>query len=318
MKVLLLTNMYPTKSSPYYGVFIKEQVNQLQSFDCIEDISIFNVGDKKGVIGKYVTSLPKLAHFIFRYKPNIIHVHFGFTFLLLLPFLPILKFSSIKIITTFHGGDLINSLTKSSLKSKIVVYISKLAARFSDRNIAVSKEIFEKFIKSNNNYYLPCGVDDLFYNKVESSRKRLVIFPSDPERVEKNFPLFKRVTNRLKKDNIEFSIESLKGLTREEVRDKLKISTCMLLTSTHEGSPQCIKEAIVCDLPVIATDVGDVKFLLKGLPNCFVSNNETLLYLNLKSLMSCDESTFIFEEEVKKQFDGRLVAKKILDIYKQV
>ena len=91
----------------------------------------------------------------------------------------------------------------------------------------------------------------------------------------------------------------------------------MLLTSTHEGSPQCIKEALVCDLPVISTDVGDVKFLLKGLPNCFVSNDETQLYLNLKLLMSCDESTFIFEEEVKKKFDGRLVAKQILDIYKR-
>jgi glycosyltransferase involved in cell wall biosynthesis len=315
VKVLLLTNMYPTDSSPYYGIFIKEQVDQLRGSNQLDDISVFNVGDRKGMLGKYVTSLPSLFRFILSYRPDIIHVHFGFTFLLLMPIFPILKLTSIKIITTFHGGDLINSLAKSCWKSKIVVLISKLAARLSDKNIAVSREIFEQFNESKNNYYLPCGVDELFYNDISFSRKRVIIFPSDPSRAEKNYPMFKRITARLKSDDFEFKIENLSGLTRRQVRDKLKSSFCMLLTSTHEGSPQCIKEAIVCDLPVISTNVGDVSFLLNNLPNCYVSNDEFQLYLKIKKLFSNVENTMKYEENVKKQFDGRLVAKKILDIY---
>ena len=44
-----------------------------------------------------------------------------------------------------------------------------------------------------------------------------------------------------------------------------------LMTSFSEGSPQFIKEAMSCGVPIVSTSVGDVNELLKGIDGCFIT-----------------------------------------------
>jgi glycosyltransferase involved in cell wall biosynthesis len=44
----------------------------------------------------------------------------------------------------------------------------------------------------------------------------------------------------------------------------------LVLTSLAEGSPNCVKEALACGLPVVAVDAGDVREIVEGLTNCAV------------------------------------------------
>jgi glycosyltransferase involved in cell wall biosynthesis len=45
---------------------------------------------------------------------------------------------------------------------------------------------------------------------------------------------------------------------------------CLIHTSASEGSPNVIKEALACDLPVVATPAGDIPELLDGVEGCAV------------------------------------------------
>ena len=43
----------------------------------------------------------------------------------------------------------------------------------------------------------------------------------------------------------------------------------LVLTSTSEGSPVSVMEALAGGVPIVATDVGDVKSMVSGVPNCY-------------------------------------------------
>ncbi|MCA9730093.1 MAG: glycosyltransferase, partial [Candidatus Eisenbacteria bacterium] len=62
---------------------------------------------------------------------------------------------------------------------------------------------------------------------------------------------------------------------QHEVADAMRGAQLLLLTSTHEGSPNVVKEAIACALPVVTLDVGDVRERLAECPRSIVVASET-------------------------------------------
>jgi len=51
----------------------------------------------------------------------------------------------------------------------------------------------------------------------------------------------------------------------------LNASDVVLLTSLHEGSPNVIKEALGCDVPIVSVDVGDVRERIQGVEGCYIA-----------------------------------------------
>jgi teichuronic acid biosynthesis glycosyltransferase TuaC len=45
----------------------------------------------------------------------------------------------------------------------------------------------------------------------------------------------------------------------------------VLLTSLHEGSPNIVKEALACNIPVVSVDVGDVRERIQGIEGCYLA-----------------------------------------------
>ena len=72
-----------------------------------------------------------------------------------------------------------------------------------------------------------------------------------------------------KHGSVQFHI--LSGVSNQEVPIWLNASDVVLLTSRHEGSPNIIKEALACNLPVVSIDVGDVRERIQGVEGCYLA-----------------------------------------------
>ena len=59
-------------------------------------------------------------------------------------------------------------------------------------------------------------------------------------------------------------------INNTDIPNILNCADVFVFASFYEGSPNVIKEAIACNIPVISTDVGDVKNVLDGVDNCYI------------------------------------------------
>jgi teichuronic acid biosynthesis glycosyltransferase TuaC len=90
-----------------------------------------------------------------------------------------------------------------------------------------------------------------------------VLFPGNPVKQNKGFPLA-QATVKVAEDALFEPVEivALSGIAPEKV--PLYVSGCdaLLMCSHTEGSPNAVKEAMACNLPVVSVPVGDVQELL--------------------------------------------------------
>lgn len=248
MRILVVTNLYPTPERPFICPFVKEQVESLR--ECCPDMTI----DVRVIEGErprwaYLREIPLLPAFVKKGRYDIVHAHFGLTLVSTL-------LVRAPVVITFHGSDLLVNPTK---------HISRFLAPMTSKVIVVSQKL-----KASLGYgeVIPCGIrvqDFALPSSYENkpgpgmTGRLKVLFPSDPERKIKNYGLFKDVCLELERKGKKVEEVHLVNIERTKVREVYWDCDVMLLTSFSEGSPTVIKEAIAAKLPFVSVDVGDSK-----------------------------------------------------------
>lgn len=255
--------MFPYTEYTYYGIHVKEQIQSIEkSFNMDDDVYFIN-GRKSKIA--YFTSIIKVNLLLLRNRFDLIHVHFGLSglFLLFNPFI------NTPVILTLHGSDI-------NTDNKFVLYFVKKMIHRADHTIVMSKEMYDKVkVFTESVDIIPCGIDMAFFKEGQkvSSDILKIGFPGNPERPEKNYPLFSKVINLLKERGYKVEEIIFHDLSREEVVNKLNQINVLVLTSFNEGSPQIIKEALGCNTPIVSVPVGDVAQVLANISNCRVIKN---------------------------------------------
>ena len=111
----------------------------------------------------------------------------------------------------------------------------------------------------------------------------------------------------------------LSGVERGKVPLFYNSSEILLLTSDHEGSPNAVKEALACNVPVVSTDVGNVKEMLEGVSCSFVSSSkrpEEMADLVVRALSS--EKREGRDMILQKKLDINSTALKIKHLYEKI
>ena len=315
MRILLITNMFPHEGSSYYGIFVKEQMESVMRYHPDIEYDVVYIDGKSSKLN-YLSTIPKLIKLTNSGRYDLVHIHYGLSGLFSL-FMHKIK---TPIVVTLHGGDI-----QIAQNKKVQVWISKHVLRKAKYAFTLNedmKNLVKKYCA--NTALCPCSVNTELFNDTcdHSSNKSIkrIVFPNDRKRVVKNFPLFEQVLAILKERygiNTEFT--EIKGMSREEVCKLLNNSDLLLMTSISEGSPQVVKEAMACNLPVVTTPVGDVKYLLKDVDNCIVSDThdanelaECAAQILKRGIVRTNGREQIF----RLGLDDKSIADKIYNIYK--
>lgn len=317
MKVLIVTNVYPSEGHPYHGIFVKEQMDAVIRLHPDVEFDVFYINGFGGK-GEYLKSIWKVSNHINKGNYDLVHIHYGLSGMFL--YWPFIK--KVKTIITFHGSD----IQPKGGNGKLSETISRHSAKKADAAIILNDEM-EAMVKPYcaNAHMIPCAVDVNAFQpmeKTENHDKVQIVFPSNHERKVKNYPLFCDVMTILKdKYGIEAEERELKNMTRKEIAQLYSNADVLLMTSKSEGSPQALKEAMACNLPCVSTPVGDVKVLLNGVKDSFVSkehNAEELAALVVKALKRDGSGIAGREQILKLGVDGDAVANKVYELYKEV
>lgn len=113
----------------------------------------------------------------------------------------------------------------------------------------------------------------------------------------------------------------MKNLTRAQIAQLYSNADILLMTSNSEGSPQAVKEAMCCNLPCVSTPVGDVRVLLDGVKDSYVSSKhdaEELATLVVKSLAKKNNGISGRDKILSLQLDEDSIANKIYELYRKV
>lgn len=169
--------------------------------------------------------------------------------------------------------------------------ITRFAARHSDAVIAPSAAVSRELGCPHT--VIPFGIDTELFQPMDRTEaraylgwdpeKRIVLFPYDPDRAVKNYPLAERVIERL---SVDAELRTVSGLAYEEMPYVMNASDALLVTSERESGPMVIKEAAACNLPVVSTDVGFVRDALSGVPNCSIGRSLDDLVRGLDSALT--------------------------------
>ncbi|MFL5779852.1 MAG: glycosyltransferase [Thermoleophilaceae bacterium] len=266
---LVVTNMWPHAGVPNYGIFVKRQVGSL--IDAGLRCDVLFVRGFESPLAYPAAALRLLRLSLGRRRYRLVHAHGGETLV------PALFFLRGPRVVSFSGDDLLGTPRPDgtlSRASRIRAAVLRLLAPRAARTITKSRELETRLparVQSRNTV-LPNGVDTRLFAPGDRAAaraelgwdpdERVALFGADPAVERKRHPLAVAACEEAGRRGVPVRLHVAHGARPEEMPLLMNASDCLLLTSAIEGSPNVVKEALMCDLPVVSTGVGDVRELL--------------------------------------------------------
>jgi len=142
-----------------------------------------------------------------------------------------------------------------------------------------------------------------------------ILFAADPNRKEKNYKLVENALKLLKIPNIR--IHHLGKVDHDKIVIWMNACDVLLLTSFYEGSPNVIKEAMACCIPIVTTDVGDVREIISDTEGCYICTYQpTDVAEKIRKAIAFNSKTK--GRQNIKHLDSTTIAEKIITLYQQL
>jgi teichuronic acid biosynthesis glycosyltransferase TuaC len=281
LRILAVTNVYPTAKTPTLGTYIEQQIKGLKQIGL--EVDIVHVDRMQKGMRAYLGLGRKVRESVRRSHSDLVHIMYGGV----MADEVTRTINDRPTIVSFCGSDLLGenlSGTIRKLVSRYGILASHRAAGRATGIIVKSKNLYDVLpsgLDRNKVRIIPNGVDLELFKPIDRGecRARLewnpesfhVLFPTNHGDPCKRYYLAKNAVNRLSRAGLSVVLHELRGIPHPEVPIWLNASDVVLLTSLHEGSPNIVKEALACDVPVVSVDVGDVRERTQGIEGCYLA-----------------------------------------------
>ena len=258
MRVLVVTNMYPTAADPAFGTFVRDEVEALRCLGVQADVLLIN---GKASRWNYLWGLPRFWWRLARRRCDLVHAHYALTGL-------VARMQwCVPLVVTFHGAEV------------ALGWPARLSRWLRDRAdaVIVTSTRVREDLGAPGAAVIPPGVDFGRFRPGDGRAARQALgLPLDKELVlfvgraawDKRLDAVEEAVRLLQAERPGVELVLVSGQPHDVVPTYMNACDVLLLISTYEGSPMVVKEALACNLPVVASDVGDVAQVIGGVEGC--------------------------------------------------
>lgn len=321
MKVLFVTS----GNSKYHQVmpaFIRTQADSLIKLGI--DLEFYQIIGK-GVKG-YLKSIFPLRQRLKDGHYEIIHAHYGFCGVA-----AALARRKEKLVVSFMGESefVPDKEDRSNPFVLLMSFLHRFFARWVFDFVVFKSENLSRFISGirDKSVVLPNGVNLEVFKPMDKQQARsflnlpkendIVLWIGNQSRVVKGYSLAENAVAMLKVDNPKLQFLAINNIPNEQLPYFYNAADVFLLSSYSEGSPNVVKEAMACNCPIVATEVGDVNQLLDGVVGCKVSKSFTPedISTQIKKLLIFNNRSEGLNRIKSLGLDSRQIAARLVNIY---
>jgi len=319
-RVIFLQGRLPSGGQRKPSAFVAAQEQSLRDLG-VDVVPFFVEGTR---FLKYPQSIRRFRRIVRESDADVIHAHFVYNGVLAL------FQRRLPTVISFLGGDVFVEQIRdvgSPVRAGITYAMTQCAAYAADEVIVKSESMRNRVWRKRHVHVVPNGVDLGKFAPAprDDARRELglaletpyVLFASAPRRPEKDFALAERAMDVVRGTHPNAEMFVLEGVPHTRVPLVLSAADVLLFTSKSEGSPNVVKEAMACNLPVVSVDVGDVRTVVEGTEQCAVLASRSAEELGAEVSKVLAAGRRSNGRERMARFDSRIVARQLIDLYRE-
>jgi len=307
---------------------VEQAASLLKKGLCVE----YYVVENRMSFGGIRRNCRQLRKKVLAWKPDIVHAQYG----TVTAYVASKGREGVPLVISFCGGDL-QGVAIPELRWRVRGFLGRRlslwAARHAAAIVVKSRLLLEKLpsrLRKKSNV-LPNGVDTDFFQVLprEECRRvlqwpvetKVVLFnasSSASHKRAKNPELAEAAVHRVRGQFPKVELKLFSGATRDEVRLMMNAANCLLSTSFQEGSPNVVKEAMACNLPVVSVPCGDAVERLQGVtPGGVYPYDADAIAQGLRAVFALNRPSNGRNALISQGLAAADTADKLIEIYAQ-
>jgi glycosyltransferase involved in cell wall biosynthesis len=317
----MVTSEWPKPHTPSTTNFIRRQAEALQAAGVSVDVFAFYGGKNPY---NYATAWSRLRPRLLNGNYNVVHAQFGQSGLLAFP-------KRLPLVVTLRGADVHGIISDQSgrqtLGGRVLMQATRYVTRRADAVIIVSEHMRRHVRTQAPIHVIPSGLDLSIFRPLprdEARRQlgidpneRVVLFVGRPRQARKRYHLASAAVDLVSQRH-PTRLEVGWAVPHARIPLLMNAADALIVTSMLEGSPNVVKEALACNLPVVSVPVGDVPERLRGVEGCEVTADD-----RPETVAAALERVLLRGGRVEgraavQHLDERLLTERVIQIYQSV